>query len=153
MLLSGDTSTVVAKVANQLVIPHWLAEQTPQNKLEVIRQAQAQHHQVLMVGDGINDGPVLAQADVSITLGAGSDLAKSSADIILLDNSLNKLNVVFTLAKRCKRKIIQNIGWATAYNVLVLPLAVTGMLTPWMAVVGMSLSSLIVVVNSIRLLK
>ena len=106
-----------------------------------------------MVGDGINDGPVLAQADVSVTLGAGSDLAKSSADVILLDNSLEKISLVFTIAKRCKVKIIQNMGWALGYNILVLPLAVTGFLSPWMAVVGMSLSSLIVVANSIRLLK
>ena len=106
-----------------------------------------------MVGDGINDGPVLAQADVSVTLGAGSDLAKSSADVIILDNSLGKLELIFNLASRCRNKIIQNIAWAIGYNLLVLPLAVMGLLAPWMAVVGMSLSSLIVIVNSIRLLK
>jgi len=152
-LLSGDIPSVVENVANSLNIPNWLAQQTPEDKLNVIKQAQAEQHVVLMVGDGINDGPVLAQADVSVTLGAGSDLAKSSADVILLDNSLEKITLVFAIAKRCKVKIIQNISWALAYNLLVLPLAVSGLLSPWMAVVGMSLSSLIVVVNSIRLLK
>ncbi|GAC19429.1 Cu2+-exporting ATPase [Paraglaciecola arctica BSs20135] len=152
-LLSGDIPSVVESVANTLKIPNWLAQQTPEDKLKVIKQAQANKHVVLMVGDGINDGPVLAQADVSVTLGAGSDLAKSSADVILLDNSLEKIGLVFAIAKRCKRKIIQNMSWALGYNLLILPLAVTGLLSPWMAVVGMSLSSLIVVVNSIRLLK
>lgn len=152
-LLSGDIPTVVERVADSLNIPNWLAQQSPEDKLRVIQQAQANQHVVLMVGDGINDGPVLAQADVSVTLGAGSDLAKSSADVILLDNSLEKISLVFNIAKRCKRKIIQNMSWALGYNILILPLAVTGLLSPWMAVVGMSLSSFIVVVNSIRLLK
>ena len=152
-LISGDIPSVVESVAKSLNIPNWLAQQTPEDKLTVIQQAQANQHVVLMVGDGINDGPVLAQADVSVTLGAGSDLAKSSADVILLDNSLEKISLLFTIAKRCKVKIIQNMGWALGYNIFVLPLAVTGLLNPWMAVVGMSLSSLIVVVNSIRLLK
>lgn len=152
-LLSGDIPSVVEKVAKTLHIPNWLAQQTPEDKLKVIQQAQTNKHVVLMVGDGINDGPVLAHADVSVTLGAGSDLAKSSADVILLDNSLEKIGLVFNIAKRCKRTIIQNMSWALGYNMLVLPLAITGTLSPWMAVVGMSLSSLIVVVNSIRLLK
>lgn len=152
-LLSGDIPSVVSNVAKSLNIPNWLAQQTPEDKLHVVQQAQDNDHVVLMVGDGINDGPVLAQADVSVTLGAGSDLAKSSADVILLDNSLEKISVVFAIAKRCRAKIIQNMSWALGYNLLVLPLAVTGFLSPWMAVVGMSLSSLIVVANSIRLLK
>ncbi|WP_293746582.1 heavy metal translocating P-type ATPase [uncultured Paraglaciecola sp.] len=152
-LLSGDIPSVVKTVANSLNIPNWLAQQTPEDKLHVVQKAQNNNHVVLMVGDGINDGPVLAQADVSVTLGASSDLAKSSADVILLDNSLEKISVVFAIAKRCRAKIIQNMGWALGYNLLVLPLAVTGFLSPWMAVVGMSLSSLIVVANSIRLLK
>ena len=152
-LLSGDGATVVQHVAETLHIPNWLAQQTPADKLSFIQTAQHQNHKVLMIGDGINDGPVLAQADVSITLGAGSDLAKSSADVILLDNSLDKVSTLLALAKRCKRKIIQNFAWALGYNLLILPLAVTGNLSPWIAVIGMSLSSLVVVLNSIRLLK
>ena len=152
-LISGDIAPIVKSVANQLGILNWLAEQSPQDKLHTIKKAQAKNHVVLMVGDGINDGPVLAQADVSITLGAGSDLAKTSADIVLLDNDLAKLQIIFSIATRCKTKIKQNIGWAIGYNLLILPLAVMGLLSPWMAVLGMSLSSLIVVVNSTRLLK
>ncbi|MCF2947062.1 cadmium-translocating P-type ATPase [Paraglaciecola aquimarina] len=152
-LISGDSLNMVTEVANQLNIKNFYAYQTPQQKLSLIHQAQLENNIVLMIGDGINDGPVLAKADVSITLGAGSDLAKSSSDIILLDNNLDKIRTVFSLAKRCKTKIMQNISWAIGYNLIVLPLAFTGYLTPWMAVIGMSLSSLIVVVNSVRLLK
>lgn len=153
ILLSGDTPAVVEKVAEKLLIPIWLAQQTPEDKLNIIKQAQRDKHVAMMVGDGINDGPVLAQADISVTMGAGSDLAKSSADVILLDDSLEKISLLFAIATRCKVKIMQNMSWALGYNLLVLPLAVCGLLSPWMAVVGMSLSSLIVVVNSIRLLK
>lgn len=152
-LISGDGEQMVSTIAKQLSIANWLSKHTPEQKLAVIKEAQHLGHTVLMVGDGINDAPVLAQADVSVTLGVSSDLAKSSADVVLLDNSLDKINVVFNIAKRCKNKIKQNIGWAIGYNILVLPLAVSGILTPWMAVIGMSLSSLIVVINSIRLLK
>jgi Cu2+-exporting ATPase len=96
---------------------------------------------------------VLAQADVSITLGIGTDLAKSSSDIILLENSLQKIPLIIRQALRTQRNIKQNIAWATGYNLLVLPLAISGSLSPLIAVIGMSLSSLIVVANATRLLK
>ncbi|MFT4994188.1 MAG: Cu2+-exporting ATPase [Paraglaciecola sp.] len=152
-LLSGDDQATVKDMARQLNIPHYYAQQSPLDKLQVLKSKQQQGHTVLMVGDGINDGPVMAQADIAIAMGTGSDLAKTSADIILLNNSLARLGELFGIAKRCKQKIKQNIAWALGYNVLVLPLAVSGQLSPWMAVIGMSLSSLIVVANSVRLLK
>ena len=152
-ILSGDKAESVATLASQMQIKHWFAELSPEQKLEKIVAAQQAGHTVLMLGDGINDAPVLAQADISVTLGIGSELAKSSADIILLDDSLAKLPVVFSLAQRTIRIIKQNIGWSIGYNVLVLPLAMAGMLSPLLAVLGMSASSLIVVANSIRLLK
>jgi Cu2+-exporting ATPase len=151
-LLSGDNQATVRDMARQLNIPQYYAQQSPSDKLQVLKCKQQQGHTVLMVGDGINDGPVMAQADIAIAMGAGSDLAKTSADIILLNNSLARLEDLFSIAKRCKQKIKQNIAWALGYNMLVLPLAVSGLLSPWMAVVGMSLSSLIVVANSVRLL-
>lgn len=152
-LLSGDNSQTVELVANELNIDDWHAHLDPQQKLDFIKQAQALGHQVLMIGDGINDAPVLAQADVSITLGIGTDLAKSSSDIILLENSLQKIPLVIRQAIRTQRNIKQNIAWATAYNLLVLPLAISGSLSPLIAVIGMSVSSLIVVANATRLLK
>lgn len=152
-LLSGDNDVAVAQLANELNIPHWYGHLEPEQKLAIIKQAQALGHTVLMVGDGINDAPVLAQADVSITLGVGTDLAKSSADIILLENSLHRIPLIMKQASRTQNNIKQNIAWATAYNLLILPLAVTGSLSPLIAVIGMSLSSLIVVVNATRLLR
>ena len=106
-----------------------------------------------MIGDGINDAPVLAQADVSLTLGMSTDLAKSSADVILLDNALHKVPLLFSLARKTQLNIKQNMLWAVGYNVLILPLAVCGILSPLTAVIGMSLSSVLVVLNASRLLK
>ena len=152
-ILSGDNKHSVNKRALSLGIDSWFAEQSPDDKLQQVRHFQKNGDVVVMVGDGINDAPVLAQADVSIVLGASSDLAKTSADVILLNDSLANIPYIFTLALRCNNNIKQNVLWALAYNLAVLPLAVSGLLTPWMAVIGMSLSSLIVVTNSLRLLK
>ena len=152
-LLSGDNQIAVKQLAESLGIGHWHAHLDPQQKLQVIKQAQHSGHKVLMVGDGINDGPVLAQADVAITLGMGTDLAKSSADVILLENALHKIPVLFEVAGKTQRNIKQNMGWAIAYNMLILPLAVIGILSPLAAVIGMSLSSLLVVLNASRLLR
>jgi Cu2+-exporting ATPase len=152
-LLSGDNHTAVKQLAENLNIGHWHAHLDPQQKLQLIKQAQNTGHKVLMVGDGINDGPVLAQADVAITLGMSTDLAKSSADVILLENALHKIPVLFEVARKTQRNIKQNMGWAIAYNMLILPLAVMGILSPLAAVIGMSLSSLLVVLNASRLLR
>ena len=152
-LLSGDAAPAVQALAEKLGIEHQHAHCTPEDKLALIRQMQSQGQRVLMVGDGINDGPVLAAADVSVTLAAATDLAKSAADVVLLQPKLMHIPHLLTIAKLCRQKIRQNIGWALGYNLLILPLAVSGILTPWMAVLGMSLSSVIVVTNSLTLLK
>ena len=152
-LLSGDNLHVVQQLAQTLKISDWHGQLNPQQKLALIKQAQHSGHRVLMVGDGINDAPVLAQADVSITLGMSTDIAKSSADIILLENSLQKIPVLFKIAAKTQAIIQQNMLWALAYNILILPLAVLGILSPLAAVIGMSLSSLLVVLNASRLLR
>ncbi|MFA3790238.1 heavy metal translocating P-type ATPase [Aliiglaciecola sp. SL4] len=153
VMLSGDAETSATSVANALGIPNVYFRQTPQQKLNYIQSLQADGHKVLMIGDGINDAPVLAAADVSIAVGDASDMAKRSADIILLNSKLSNVKFAVSMAIKVRHKIKQNMVWAIGYNALILPLAVAGYLSPWMAVIGMSLSSIIVVANSIRLLR
>lgn len=152
-ILSGDSQQNVDKVAQSIGISNAVGDSTPEAKLEYIKKLQQQGKRVLMLGDGINDAPVLAAADVSIAVGNASDLAKNAADIVLLNPKLSALVDVLKMATLTKRKIKQNIAWALSYNILVVPFAVMGLLTPWQAALGMSLSSIIVVYNSTRLMR
>ncbi|MET1076425.1 MAG: heavy metal translocating P-type ATPase [Pseudomonas sp.] len=151
LLLSGDSSPMVAEVARQLGIEDARAGLTPDAKLAVLRQLQHQGRRVLMLGDGINDVPVLAAAEISVAMGSATDLAKTSADAVLLSNRLDSLVQAFAMAGRTRRIIIQNLAWASLYNGLVLPFAALGWVTPLWAALGMSLSSLLVVLNALRL--
>lgn len=152
-ILSGDTQENVHHIASQLHIKNIVGDSSPQAKLDYIIGLQAAKKRVVMLGDGINDAPVLAAADVSIAVGNASDLAKNAADVILLNPKLQSLIELLNMAKRTKTKIKQNIMWALGYNILVLPFAVVGWLTPWQAALGMSLSSIVVVYNSTRLMR
>lgn len=151
-LLTGDISTKSEQVAEQLGLNHVSKGVTPEGKLTHIRHLQ-QTQQVLMVGDGINDAPVLAGANVSVALASGTDIAKNSADVILLGEDLNKIKTLRETAQKTTKVIKENLGWAIGYNLIIMPLAMTGHVAPYVAVLGMSFSSLIVVSNSIRLLK
>jgi Cu2+-exporting ATPase len=150
-LLSGDSPGPVAKIAQQAGIDHYVAEQTPAQKLAVVKRLQQAGAIVSMVGDGVNDAPVLGQAQVSIAMGSASDLAHSVADMVLLSSKLMGVPAAIQLAQKTLLIIKQNLAWAMAYNLVALPLAVAGYVTPWMAGLGMSLSSLIVVWNALRL--
>ncbi len=125
--------------------------QTPEAKHAYLRQLQAQGAVVSMIGDGVNDAPVLAQAQVSVAMGNGADLARQSADVVLLGERLHALVSALQLARRTLRIVRQNLVWSFAYNLLAIPLAMTGIVTPWMAGIGMSSSSLLVVLNALRL--
>lgn len=153
ILLSGDTQYNVDKLAKVLPLSCATGGLSPKQKYAEVRSLQASGAKVLMLGDGINDAPVLASADVSVAVGNATDIAKSAADVVLLGESLEVIPRLLHLAAATKRKIRQNIYWALGYNLLILPFAVSGLLLPWMAVIGMSLSSIIVVTNSTRLLK
>ncbi|MGH8353412.1 MAG: heavy metal translocating P-type ATPase [Pseudomonas sp.] len=151
LLLSGDSSPMVAEVAQRLGIEDARGGLTPDAKLAVLKQLHEQGQRVLMLGDGVNDVPVLAGADISVAMGSATDLAKTSADAVLLSNRLDSLVQAFALARRTRRIIIENLTWASLYNGLVLPFAALGWITPVWAALGMSLSSLLVVLNALRL--
>lgn len=151
LLLSGDSSPMVQSVAAELSIDEAIGGLRPDDKLEKLKALQQQGRKVLMLGDGVNDVPVLAAADISIAMGSATDLAKTSADAVLLSNRLDALVQAFSLARRTRRIIIENLLWAGLYNGLMLPFAALGWITPVWAAVGMSVSSLIVVLNALRL--
>lgn len=151
LLLSGDSSPMVQQIAQQLQIDDARGGLTPDDKLQVLKELHSQGRHVLMLGDGVNDVPVLAAADISIAMGSATDLAKTTADAILLSNSLGSLVSALAVAKKTRRVIIENLGWATLYNGLVIPFAAIGWVTPGWAAFGMSISSLLVVLNALRL--
>ena len=152
-ILSGDSQTAVAAAADRLGIDHFLARQTPAMKLDALVALRESGRITLMVGDGVNDAPVLAAADVSMTVKGGAELANSTADLILIGESLGLVATARAIARRARQLIRQNLAWAVLYNASVMPLAVSGMLKPWMAALGMSLSSLLVVANASRLVR
>ncbi|GAA6204357.1 heavy metal translocating P-type ATPase [Thalassotalea sp. SU-HH00458] len=150
-MLSGDHQAGCEKTQSIVQLDSIYSQLTATEKMDKIKQLQ-QSHTVAMVGDGINDTPVFGAAHVSIAMGSGTDIAKSGADVILLNNNLSSVYTLKTIANKTKRIIWQNYGWAFGYNAIVLPLAVSGHITPYMAVIGMSLSSILVISNSLRLL-
>jgi len=150
VLLSGDSPEAVRAAARTAGILEFHALMTPEQKLAAVQTLQAQGAVVAMVGDGINDAPVLAQAQVSVAMGTGSALAQNAADMVLVSGRLGDLVRGVAASRKALRVIRQNLAWAFAYNVVALPLAVGGNITPWMAALGMSLSSLLVVLNALR---
>ena len=150
-LISGDGIAAVQHTAGKLGIADYHANCSPEDKLEIIRAAQQNGETVIMVGDGINDAPVLAGADASIAPAHGALLAQTSADIVLVGDNLRPLLLGILLAKQTIRVVKQNLSWAIVYNAAALPLAALGYVPPWAAAIGMSASSLIVVLNALRL--
>jgi Cu2+-exporting ATPase len=150
-LVSGDNRVAVENVAAALAISDAHHECTPEDKLAVIEAAQLRGERVVMIGDGINDAPVLAGADTSVAPAHGALLAQTSADVIMLGESLAPLTTAIVMARKTMRIVRQNLVWAIVYNALALPLAAMGFVPPWLAAVGMSASSLVVVLNALRL--
>src|SRR5690606_5964095 len=150
-LSSGDAEASVRSFAGDLGIEHAHARQSPEDKLAYARALQAEGRVVAMVGDGLNDAPVLAGADVSLALSAGAPLAQQSADLVLTGSSLLRVPQAIANARRTRRVVRQNLAWAAGYNVIALPVAIAGLVSPWLAALGMALPSLLVVGNALRL--
>jgi Cu2+-exporting ATPase len=150
-LLSGDGENAVREIAWRLDIPFAEAGATPERKRQFVAELQREGRIVAMVGDGINDAPVLAQADVSLAMIGGARLAQQRADAVIVSQDLRDLPRAVGHARFALRVVRQNIAWAFVYNLLVLPLALAGALTPWAAALGMSASSLVVALNALRL--
>jgi P-type Cu2+ transporter len=149
-LVSGDEAALVEPLARRFGIEHWTGGASPQEKFEYVSRLQSEERTVAMVGDGLNDAPVLARADASIAMGAGADAAQLQADVVLTGDRLGALADVLEAARGAMRLVRQNLGWALAYNVVALPAAAFGFIGPWEAAIGMSASSFIVVLNALR---
>ena len=151
ILLSGDRSGHVARVAEMLGITEAIGQASPEQKLEVLEQLTSEGRKVMMVGDGLNDLPSMAGAGLSVAMGSAADLTQLKADAVLLNGQLKQLVEALNTSRQTRRVIRQNMIWALAYNLCALPLAAAGLVPPWLAAIGMSASSLIVVLNALRL--
>ncbi|MFO7912000.1 MAG: HAD-IC family P-type ATPase [Desulfotignum sp.] len=155
MMLTGDSAAVAKTVADQLNLDDYMAEILPDEKSDQIKKIRQKHLSVAMVGDGVNDAPALAEADVGIAIGAGTDVAMEAADIVLVHSDPRDVTAVITLSRATYRKMVQNLWWAAGYNAIAIPLA-AGVLYPFYqfllppaaGAVVMSLSTVIVAVNA-----
>jgi Cu2+-exporting ATPase len=150
-LLSGDSSAQGPLLARSLGIGIVNRGLTPQQKMAHVQQLQTQGAVVSMVGDGLNDAPVLSLADASFAVAGATDLARTQADFVIVGGDLHAVTDTWRKARQCRRIIGQNFAWALGYNICAIPLAAMGFIPPWAAAIGMSLSSLLVVANSLRL--
>lgn len=152
-MITGDRMVVAKAVAKDLGIDNIIAEVMPHEKLEAIKKFQLQGEKVIFIGDGINDAPSLIQADLGIAMGSAMDIAKEAGQIVMLENSLKKVVEAILISRKTFRAIRQNLFWAFFYNIIAIPLAMLGFLTPAIAAAAMSFSSVSVVLNSLRVSK
>ena len=151
LILSGDRPEVVMRVAAECGIQDARGGLSPSDKFDVVQSLQKQGAVVVMVGDGMNDGPALAMANVAVAMGQGAPISQTRSDVLLMSNRLRDLDFGFVVANKAFRLIRENLIWAIVYNLVAIPAAIVGWLAPWHAALGMSLSSLIVVLNALRL--
>lgn len=152
-ILSGDTLAAVDNVAKKLHIAHIMAQATPESKLDYVQDLQQQNKTVLMVGDGINDAPVLVQANVSIAVEGGADVAQAGSDLVMIKSDMNLVLMALQQSQKTRQIMHENFIWAGVYNIVAVPIAMAGWANPWIAALGMALSSLLVTLNALRLLR
>jgi Cu+-exporting ATPase len=153
VVMTGDNPRTAAAIVNKVGIQKWYADLKPQDKVNLIKEMQTNGRKVMMVGDGINDSPALAMADIGVAMGEGADIAIESAGITLLKGDLSKLRTALVISEKTMFNIRQNLVWALVYNVIGIPFAALGYLTPWIAGAAMTFSSISVVLNALRLQK
>ena len=151
VMLTGDHEHVAKMLSAELNLDTLHSRLSPSQKIEIIESYQSKKQRIAMVGDGINDGPALAKADAGIAMGNGSEIALQSAPIVLMRADLCLIPEAIHYARKTRKVIRQNLGWAFGYNVLCIPLAMAGLLSPAIAGAAMALSSVSVVVNALRL--